>query len=204
MLFVFDCEFKKLYKENLKKKRRNFKVLNASNYDTFSSDYFPQNEYKTEESINPYRVFNSYFKKIIKGKYNTTLSFKKSIFDREDKSKLIRKKDIADNLHKKFIKNSHLNNNFILNAKLSMFQNDLIGHKLKDSFESDTIDDMEETSENLRYKDGSFPIKIVRGVLNNHNVDTLSTESTLSKNIMLSYTVDTSNIGEKVSQVEQF
>merc|ERR1712115_750342 len=148
------------------------------------------------KDINPYRVFNSYFKRIIKGKYNIFLSFKKSNFGDEDKLELMRKKDIADNLHKKFIKRSHLRNNFIVNAKLSIFQNDLIGHNLKDSFETDTIDDVEETSENLRYKDSNFPIKVVRGVLNNQNIGTLSTESTLNKNIMLNYNINTSNIGE--------
>ena len=204
LLFVFDHEFKKLYRENLKKKRRSFKVLDASNYDAFSSDYFSQNEYRLQKDINPYRVFNSYFKRIIKGKYNIFLSFKKSNFGDEDKLELMRKKDIADNLHKKFIKRSHLRNNFIVNAKLSIFQNDLIGHNLKDSFETDTIDDVEETSENLRYKDSNFPIKVVRGVLNNQNIGTLSTESTLNKNIMLNYNINTSNIGEKISQIEQF
>lgn len=34
--------------------------------------------------------------------------------------------------------------------------------------------------------------------------DILSTDSMLLKNIVLNYTVDTSNIGEKASQVERF
>lgn len=72
-------------------------------------------------------MFNHYFKKIIKGVYNVTLSFKGLFFDHEDKHKLIRKKDTADNLHKKFMKKPHLNNNFIVNAKLTMFQNDFDG-----------------------------------------------------------------------------
>jgi hypothetical protein len=154
--------------------------------------------------VNPYRVFNSYFKKIIKGKYNITLSFKKSSLDCEGNSVLMENRDIADNLHKKYTKNSRLHDNSVVNARVSMFQNNSIGRNLKSSFESDTIEDVEETSENLRYKDTGFPIKVVRGVLNNHNVNTLSTESTLSNNIMLNYTVNTSNIAEKISQVEQF
>jgi len=85
MPFVFDCGFKKIYKESLKKKkRRNFKVLSASNYGTFPSEYFSQNEHKTQEGTKTYRVFNSCFKRIIKKKYNATLSFKKLIFNHED------------------------------------------------------------------------------------------------------------------------
>jgi hypothetical protein len=113
-------------------------------------------------------------------------------------------RDIADNLHKKYIKNSHLRNNFIVNARVSVFQNNLMGEVFKSLFETDAIEDVEETSENLRYKDGGFPIKVIRGVLNNHNVNTLSTKSVLSHNIILNYSVNTSNIAEKISQVEQF
>lgn len=79
-----------------------------------------------------------------------------------------------------------------------------MGHSLKNSFETDALDDMEETSENFRYKGGSFSIKIVRRVLNNHNVDTLSTEFTLSKSVVLNCTVDTLNTREKISQIKQF
>jgi hypothetical protein len=149
-------------------------------------------------------MFNSYFKKIIKGKYNITLSFKKLSFKHEGESILMEGRDIADNLHKKYIKNSHLRNNFIVNARASIFQNNLMGESFKSLFETDTIEDVEETSENLRYKDASFPIKVIRGVLNNHNVNTLSTEPVLSRNIILNYSVNTSNIAEKISQVEQF
>jgi len=193
-----------LYKENLKKRRRNFDVLNTSNYESLSFDHFSQNDYKLQDDVNPYSFFNGYFKKILKGKYNITLSFKKSGLDCEGNSVLMENRDIADNLHEKYTKNSRLHDNSVVNARVSIFQNNLIGHNLKNSFESDTIEDVEETSENLRYKDTGFPIKVVRGVLNNHNVNTLSTESTLSNNIMLNYTVNTSNIAEKISQVEQF
>ena len=204
LLFVFDCEFKKLYKENLKKKRRNFEVLNNTKHDNLPSDCFSQNEYKIQNDVSSYKMFNSYFKKIIKGKYNITLSFKRLSFKHEGGSILMEGRDIADNLHKKFIKNSHLRNNFIVNARVSVFQNNLMGEVFKSLFETDTIEDVEETTENLRYKDGGFPIKVVKGVLNNHNVNTLSTESVLSRNIILNYTVNTSNIAEKISQIEQF
>jgi len=73
----------------------------------------------------------------------------------------MRKKDITNDLHKKFIKKSHLNNNFTTNTKPSMFHNGLIVYSLKNSFEIDAIDDTEETSEKLRYKDNKPPVKII-------------------------------------------
>ena len=204
LLFVFDCEFRKLYKENLGKKRRNFKFLNASNYNSSSSDYFSQKGYKLQDDVSPYKIFNSYFKKIIKGKYNIGLSFKKLNFNYEDNLVLMEDRDIAENLQEKYKKNSYLRNNFKVSTRLSIFWNDLIGHNFKDSLENDTLEDAEETSENLRYKDTNFPIKVVRGVLNNHNVGILSTEPVVSSNIILNYTTNTSNIAEKIPQVEQF
>ena len=174
------------------------------NYNSFFFEDLNKDSYRPYEAITSYNFFSSYFKKTIKKNRTSTLCFKQLGTEVPDNCVLTRNKDIAKNVHKKFFKNSYLFNNYQINSKLSIFQNKILGVRLRDSFESDFIEDIEETSENLRYLDTNFPVKLIRGILNKHNIDTLRSSEALQSNLLFSYKLETSNIAEKISQVEQF
>lgn len=71
-------------------------------------------------------------------------------------------------------------------------------------YEVDKIEEVEETLENLRAKINNFPVKLIKGVLNKHNVSLLNSSKILNKNILFSYRINNENMVEKISQVEQF
>jgi hypothetical protein len=72
------------------------------------------------------------------------------------------------------------------------------------NYESDRMEEVEESLENLRTKVNNFPIKLIKGILNKHNLNTLVNLKNLNKNILFSYRVNNDNITEKIAQVEQF
>jgi hypothetical protein len=72
------------------------------------------------------------------------------------------------------------------------------------NYEGDQMEDLEETSENLRTQVNNFPVKLLKGVLNKHNVSLLNSSETLNKNIFFSYRLNNNEVTEKIDQVEQF
>jgi len=66
------------------------------------------------------------------------------------------------------------------------------------------MEEVEESLENLRTKVNNFPIKLIKGTLNKHNINLLTTLNNINKNILFSYRVNNDNITEKISQIEQF
>jgi hypothetical protein len=75
---------------------------------------------------------------------------------------------------------------------------------LSSHYEIDKMEEVEETLENLRTKVNNFPVKLIKGVLNKHNVSLLNSNKILNKNILFSYRLNNDNMVEKISQVEQF
>jgi hypothetical protein len=71
-------------------------------------------------------------------------------------------------------------------------------------FDTDILDELDETSENLRIKLSNFPVKLLKGTLNSHNINLLNNSKTLDKNIFLNYRLNNNTITEKISQTEQF
>jgi hypothetical protein len=71
-------------------------------------------------------------------------------------------------------------------------------------FESDRLDEFSESSENLRNRINKFPVRLIRGVINKHNAQTLRTQSTLDKNIFFNYKIVTYDTSKKIFQPEQF
>jgi hypothetical protein len=71
-------------------------------------------------------------------------------------------------------------------------------------YEVDKMEEVEESLENLRTKVNNFPVKLIKGVLNKHNVSLLTSNEILNKNILFSYRLNSDNVTEKISQVEQF
>jgi hypothetical protein len=66
------------------------------------------------------------------------------------------------------------------------------------------MEDLEETSENLRTQVSNFPVKLLKGTLNKHNVSLLNSNTSLNKNILFSYRLNNNEVTEKIDQVEQF
>jgi hypothetical protein len=66
------------------------------------------------------------------------------------------------------------------------------------------MEEVEETLENLRTKVNNFPVKLIKGVLNKHNVSLLTSNKILNKNILFSYRLNNDSVVEKISQIEQF
>ena len=75
---------------------------------------------------------------------------------------------------------------------------------ISSNYEIDKMEDVEETLENIRTKVNNFPIKLLKGVLNKHNVSLLSNNVTLNKNILFSYRLNNDSVVGKIPQVEQF
>jgi len=104
-----------------------------------------------------------------------------------------------------FNANSFLINLYKKNLQTSqIITNTLNKIKSNTKFDSDILDDLDESSENLRIKLSNFPVKLIKGTLNNHNSNLLNTSTTLTKNIFLTYRINNSTVAEKISQVEQF
>jgi len=102
--------------------------------------------------------------------------------------------------------NLDLNYSYLNNLK-EKFSYNLLSDSFKttaSNYESDKMEDVEETSKNLRTKISNFPVKLVKGVLNKHNVSLLSSNEILNKNILFSYRINNDQVVEKISQVEQF
>jgi hypothetical protein len=66
------------------------------------------------------------------------------------------------------------------------------------------LDNLEETAENARFQQASFPVKLLKGTLNQHNLLLLQKNNILNKNIFFNYQLNDQESTSKISQVEQF
>ena len=71
-------------------------------------------------------------------------------------------------------------------------------------FENDRLDEVFETSENLRLKNSKFPVRLNKGILSKNNIALLQKNSYLGKNIFFNYKMNKTDSTEKISQPEQF
>ena len=92
----------------------------------------------------------------------------------------------------------------VLNEKSSFNLLTNINKTVSSYYEVDKMEEVEESLENLRTKVNNFSVKLIRGVLNKHNVSLLTSNKILNKNILFSYRLNSDNVTEKISQVEQF
>ncbi|MFY8067720.1 MAG: hypothetical protein ACOVMS_06295 [Flavobacterium sp.] len=77
-------------------------------------------------------------------------------------------------------------------------------NSLNSNYELDKMEEVEETLQNIRIKTNNFPIKLIKGVLNKHNISLLNSNVNLNKNILFSYKINNDSVAEKIAQVEQF
>jgi len=204
LIFLYEYEFKKIHKQILEKKEKLFENLLVSNYDSSYTKItyeerkflkglsFLQNFVYYNQDIN----FNQNYSKNWIARLQRTLKFDltreyselynlNSLWKNEtlyDKYTLLNRDNIKEN-----------NNLFSTNENIT-----------SSYYEFDRMEEVEESLENLRIKTNNFPIKLIKGVLNKHNLGLLSTNTILDKNILFSYRVNNDNVTEKISQIEQF
>lgn len=192
LIFIYEYEFKKAHKAILKTKSKTAEELYYSNYNTQSSIYFAK---KKQQLVYSNSVLNFSFD----NKYGIFFT-----------NLLNNKLDLSSNLFlkKKLLNSLSLdltNSTVLFNSK--EFQSNILNNmkfNVVSNYDSDRLEDVEETSENLRTKVNKFPIKLIKGILNKHNVSLLTSENQLNKNILFSYRLNNDNIVEKISQIEQF
>lgn len=193
LIYIYEYEFKKVHKNILEKNSKTNQELICFNYNTQSSNYFfkKQQQLKYSDVVLNYTTNNSnngiFFTNLIKVTSSTYTSS-------WVKTKLL--KSFSLNLYNStvFFDSKKLQFNILNNIKLNTISN----------YESDKLEEIEETLENLRTKVNKFPIKLIKGVLNKHNVSLLTSENQLNKNILFSYRLNNDNVVEKISQIEQF
>jgi hypothetical protein len=71
-------------------------------------------------------------------------------------------------------------------------------------YEETIFDNTEETSENLRIKQHKYPIRLVKGIINKHNFNILTTNKDVSNSIFFKIQVNNSDVASKISQTEEF
>jgi hypothetical protein len=191
--YVFDYEFKQLYKAALCEKKKTFnKFYNFKQYSTL-------NEYRLFKNKTGGSEFIKYINDYNLIKFNVSP-------DRDNVGmlQLSYNKYNTFNLNKLFIKEIDKNsrNLFFLNNNYNLFSVD--NYIYKNFFETDKLDIVEETLDSLRLKNSKFPIKLIRGLLNKHNLSLLSKQQSLNSNILFNYKLNNTDVTEKISQVEQF
>lgn len=191
LIYIYEYEFKKMHKDILAQKGKSKDDLISLQYHTQVSHFIPR---KIRRSKNYFsNLINNYIY------YNYENDLSQDMFSWRRISKEIQNR-LTTTLH--------------LNTEYSGFTDVRDGNssnlfdfspKFATSYyEIDRMEDVEETSENLRIKVSNFPVKLLKGILNKHNVSTLSSNKVLNKNILFSYRLNNDQVATKIAQVEQF
>ena len=192
--FIYEYEFKKIHKSILEKKSKSTKELINCNYNTDTFDYFFTKQQQLFYSNN---VFDSVLNSFQNNDYDTLFtkfSDNIKIPSLWWKAKLLNLSILKLTNSSSLFNSKELESNILNSIRLNSISN----------YESDKLEDLDETSENLRAKVNKFPIKLIKGVLNKHNVSLLTSENHINKNILFSYRLNNDNVVEKISQIEQF
>ena len=199
--FLYEYEFKNSHKKVLKKKTKSKKILmKINNFSNNVNTLDVQPQFKTSYSFLNTDKYNKFIldykttsEKLVDNKfwtYDKMSTFKKLFFKRYYIIKYLNRDEAMD---KNKLNYFNISNTFV-NNKFNMIK----------FFESDQLDEVEETAENLRVKNYKYPIRLIKGVLTKHNISLLNNNKELKNNIILNYKINNSDITEKISQSEQF
>lgn len=193
LLYVYEYEFKKAHKAILENKSKMPSDLDMNSYNTQFNYYnFHRTKGKSSFFLSKWLVNKIYYKNDIN--FNRQDYFNWDVILERTTSKL--SNILRLNIDYSFLDSLKEKNSFnLLNSNLTT---------ISSHYELDRMEDVEETLENLRTKVSSFPVKLIKGVLNKHNVSLLSSNKILNKNILFSYRINNDNAVEKISQIEQF
>lgn len=204
LIFLYEYEFKKIHKQILEKKEKLFEDLLVNSYNSsYTRITYEQKEFLSNLSFLQNFIYYNQDINFIKTTNNLGIKFKKVL-----QFNLLQNTLEPYNLNSLW-KNETLIDKYILLNKNNIKQDNNLFSKLNNNnnlsnYEFDRMEEVEESLENLRIKTNNFPVKLIKGTLNKHNVNILTTSTLLDKNIFFSYRVNNDNITEKISQIEQF
>jgi hypothetical protein len=176
----------KISKNYLKKLKLNSQFTNFNTNTLIINNLF---DYKT--------YLNLSFKNFDNQEINNIIS---KNFDFEEKL-LTKKKKFSLNTTK-LKKKNYKSLYYKKNEFISFFNTN--NDKKISNYELNQIITIEDADETTRIKQHNFPIKIIKGTLNKHNLYTLKKNNILEKNILFSYKISNKNLAAKASQPEQF
>ncbi len=214
--FLFDCEFKASHIKEAGKYQRRPRHFRIYSYLTHSGVYntpFPVDNTSYSNVLSNYKLF-----KFSKLKFNHN-SQHMNMVNFNNTNNVLDSDYTQEFLYKTWITKQKLSN--YISAKYRFADEIII--PLKDlhpidtrfnileinkssplQFETDAMDEFDETTNNFRTKTAKFPIKLHRGLLNKHNLQILRTEKLLTKNIFFNFKINETDFTEKISQPEQF
>ena len=187
LIFIYEYEFKKLHKFILSQKGRSFSKINKLVNTTHSSE--------TNYQENAPVTLKTFFKQ---NKHNTQINLYKTSWTLSGSTNLFNALDITNSV------TFSVSSAKIIPQPSQIISNILNNRNLASKFETDILDDLDESAENLRIKLSNFPVKLIKGTLNSHNINILNSSESLSKNIFLNYRINNATVTEKISQIEQF
>lgn len=193
--FIYEYEFKNNHqKEARRKSRSRGPLLRSMNLSSGSKSIDVQ-----QPSINtkPYSFNNSY----LKVKFNTETNKVKNFSTFWNYNTIYNLRRFP--LYRKYETEEILERYKVARSSVfNVFYNSLL--KNTKYFESDQLDEVDESADNIRLKNTKHPVRLIKGVLTKQNILLLNNSKELDKNIMLNYKVNNSDITEKISQSEQF
>lgn len=201
--FIYDAEFKRNHEKAISSKLRSKSILKKNNL-SGNNVIIPNHNFELsnydEDFNNILPNINNNFKKLLN---NVKIKFENNNIMPDFKSP----KDI-------------INYRKVLWIKKYEFEEFVRWHKGWDAglknkfdaydyeslkfFDNDSLDEVEESAENLRVQHVKYPIRLIKGVLTKHNISLLQNNAKLEKNILLNYNIISSDITDKIGQSEQF
>ncbi len=200
--FIYDLEFRLNHEIAREKKLRSSKFLKKANNSSNSTAAKHHNVVTTIELDNSYPL-NRNYKKILNNKYllkkDTSVA---KTFNKYSEITEVKFKRSFKNIKKRKDLKRHYELDISLKNGFRFF--DHYSNNLKKSIEIDTLDDVDESADNVRPKSNKFPYRLVKGVLTKQNIKVLQHKRSLKKKIMLTYKINKSDATNKIPQPEQF
>ena len=196
--FIYDYEFKKIHKESLKNSKLFKLTTRQPSLITHNKNFCTiQLNNKNNKQINNL-IFTS-LKNINANYFNKNTNFSNLNFLEKKTVKFFNTTKNSWNLN--FTKFKTLKTKVEYSPKINLFQKT---HSNLSFFETDKLDNSFISAESIRLQSNKFTIKLVKGVLNKHNINTLKNSLNFTKPLLFNTQILTSDIALKPAHVEQF
>jgi len=203
--YIHEYEFKQLFQKSFQKNKitKNYLknlILNSQ----FTNENLNFKLPNTNIYSNTYQIF-------LKKQKNYAFNYNKISLNHKLSSYLITTKIENKEMFDVINVNSNIlnygdfkrsNYNFLI--KKNNINNIFNNNNNKSNYELNQIITIEDADETMRIKQHNFPIKIIKGTLNKHNLINLKNNNNLEKNIFFTYKINNKNLTSKVSHPEQF
>ena len=192
LFYLYEYEFKKTHKAILENKNKITSDLILNSFH-INWSYTPNGKVARKHNYFVHNILLKYMYYDVNN-INTTNYFEWQNITQKITTKL-------SNIIKFSINYSNI---FNLNEQKNFNLLNMSTNSLNSNYELDKMEEVEETLQNIRIKTNNFPIKLIKGVLNKHNISLLNSNVNLNKNILFSYKINNDSVAEKIAQVEQF